>query len=266
MIAALALAYGGWQSPEFLPAAQVRADLGPILAANLLPVQQLFGLPLAISVYWTLAYEICFYGLVSLAFLARIHRRYLLLAWVALLFALGIEAGIRIAAGAYLPQQGSLYNIGLMFAGSVAYRWLIGEVSPRAALGVAGLALATAVATTPPGSPGEYPTRIAALAAFGLGLWLHRRPMPIIVRWLGRISYSVYLLHVIAIAIVPSTGSTLADSLLWIALTLALATATERWIERPGIALGKRLAARLQRLGTDKARTDLARPQLEMAD
>jgi len=73
-------------------------------------------------------------------------------------------------------------------------------------------------------------------------------PLQRVGRFLGEISYSVYLLHPFAQeALLRGAPRDLAPWLgftLGLGLTLGLATLTHRWVERPAMALGKRLTAR----------------------
>jgi peptidoglycan/LPS O-acetylase OafA/YrhL len=71
-----------------------------------------------------------------------------------------------------------------------------------------------------------------------------RGPIP---QFLGRISYSLYLLHAVVLLALAHAlhgrmpiGAIIA--LMWI-VTLPLAAASQRWVELPAIGLGKRLAA-----------------------
>lgn len=79
--------------------------------------------------------------------------------------------------------------------------------------------------------------------------------------WLGRISYSVYLIHIPVLYLVFRAVTRLDAHIggwkfLALALpgtllvTIALAAATYRWIERPGMALGRRLASPGRPLGS----------------
>jgi peptidoglycan/LPS O-acetylase OafA/YrhL len=66
-------------------------------------------------------------------------------------------------------------------------------------------------------------------------------------QFLGRISYSLYLLHaVVLLALAHALHGTIPTGaiivLMWI-VTLPLAAASQRWVELPAIGLGKRLAA-----------------------
>ena len=72
-------------------------------------------------------------------------------------------------------------------------------------------------------------------------------PRPL--RWLGDVSYSVYLMHPFAWLIVSHASSALLPNLspalrltCGLALTLVLAACSERLVERPAIALGRRLS------------------------
>ncbi|MDX6721153.1 MAG: hypothetical protein QOJ63_3407 [Solirubrobacteraceae bacterium] len=68
-------------------------------------------------------------------------------------------------------------------------------------------------------------------------------------QFLGRISYSLYLLHaIVLLALAHALHGTLPTgaivALMWI-VTFPLAAASQRWVELPAIGLGKRLAAGL---------------------
>ena len=77
----------------------------------------------------------------------------------------------------------------------------------------------------------------------------HRIPM-----WLGRISYSLYLVHaVVLLSFVHLLYGKVPLALIWtmtVVVSLALATLAYRYVELPGIALGKRLTRRSRRTPT----------------
>ena len=86
---------------------------------------------------------------------------------------------------------------------------------------------------------------IWALGSDGLAHFLRGR----VPQFLGRISYSLYLLHAVVLLallhLLDGAVPTLAIvGLMWL-VALPLAAASQRWIELPAIGLGKRLAARL---------------------
>jgi peptidoglycan/LPS O-acetylase OafA/YrhL len=82
------------------------------------------------------------------------------------------------------------------------------------------------------------------VAAQGPGL--RQRLSARVPAWLGRISYSLYLVHVVVMHLVlglrPAGVGVIDLAPLGIALSLALATLMQHYVEAPGIALGRRLA------------------------
>jgi peptidoglycan/LPS O-acetylase OafA/YrhL len=78
----------------------------------------------------------------------------------------------------------------------------------------------------------------AAYLLFFLLYALRHLNLPSFLQWLGKISYSFYLLADIVLSILPRHGS----PWLWIAECLiaitALSALTYRWIERPAMLLG----------------------------
>jgi peptidoglycan/LPS O-acetylase OafA/YrhL len=96
-------------------------------------------------------------------------------------------------------------------------------------------------------------------ALFGaLVFGLRSAPWPLLVNrvtiYVGRVSYSAYFLHFLVIRFLPPRLPQLgpygdlgfvAYYLIVVAATVALATLTHRYVELPGIAIGRRLAARI---------------------
>jgi peptidoglycan/LPS O-acetylase OafA/YrhL len=80
-----------------------------------------------------------------------------------------------------------------------------------------------------------------AYACFGVAYLLRARPVHPIARYLGRISYSLYLMHPIVLDTIPALSSPALTLLVWLLAVLLLASATYHWIERPMIAWGQRL-------------------------
>jgi peptidoglycan/LPS O-acetylase OafA/YrhL len=228
---------------------------GPAWAVNAGMVQGLVGVPDAVSVYWSLAFELIFYLAVSLLFLAGLHRRSVLLA-------LGASACCLLAAlaGPVLghPAPLGVFCVATMFTGTVAHRWHGGEVRLRTLAGCLAAALAAGTALLSGtllghDDPALLGTRsfapmlgawIGAYAVFCAGLALRHRRTP---RWLvrlGAVSYAVYLLHPLVLAAVPPVGGAVGTAVVWIGLTVVLSEACHRLVERPAIRLGRRLARR----------------------
>jgi len=170
------------------------------------------------------------------------------------------------------PMYFVLLLLGSMFVGTVLYRWTTGETAGRTAAGVYALGLVSIVATqrawhvgyVEPIS-GETPqwwteagTFLAAYLLFGASLLLRQRSWPRVLTYLGTISYSVYLLHALVLVTFPALpGGPWVGFLAMMATTLLGSVVTYHLVEKPSIALGRRVtAARRERGG----RTDPARP------
>jgi peptidoglycan/LPS O-acetylase OafA/YrhL len=63
-----------------------------------------------------------------------------------------------------------------------------------------------------------------------------------VAQYLGRISYSLYLLHPLALLLIPATPWAPLTAAIWLVAALGLAAICFRWVERPTMALGARLA------------------------
>jgi peptidoglycan/LPS O-acetylase OafA/YrhL len=163
----------------------------------------------------------------------------------------------------------SLAILATMFAGTVFYRvdqgqiswartgWLVGLV-PVASIGAAvafgpgwGMPDAQAVAYT-----WGWSTAVAAAwATFLAGRLLRHRRMPRTLVWLGLISYSIYLMHPLAVQILRrltmdphrfSLAERLVCAVLLLAVVLGCSALTYLSIERPAQALGRRLWHRIR--------------------
>lgn len=112
-----------------------------------------------------------------------------------------------------------------------------------------------------------YHVQFGAVAGL-LCILLRRAPAPILVNgllaWIGRISFSMYILHfalfapvfatarVLAGAVAPAGGDLVLLAIyypLLVAAAAGCAAVTHEAIERPGMRLGRRLVARLQQRG-----------------
>ena len=82
-------------------------------------------------------------------------------------------------------------------------------------------------------------SRLAAFVVFG-AVFLMRSYRPSrFMLYLGTISYSLYLMQTYVMII--DVHNTALNVLFWVVAQLLVATATYYWIERPGIALGRRV-------------------------
>ncbi|MBL7259039.1 acyltransferase family protein [Paractinoplanes lichenicola] len=153
------------------------------------------------------------------------------------------------AASTVRSSQQALLLLAVMFAGTVVYRWQhgqIGRVAGPAALGVVAASVVGAQWTQR-----AWLADVFAVATIFLIAYVFRhRTMPRALTWLGRISYSLYLLHVIVLfllpRIVPDLGTQplpvrVITGLAYLASVLGLAWLSYRIVERPAQRLGRRL-------------------------
>ncbi len=255
LLAALALvAFAGWAGALEQWRDLPQAGAGRWLA-NLLLMQDFVGAQPILGVSWTLIFELAWYGLFAAALLALGPRAGNVLA-VFVPVVLLVLAALSLASGLRIP----LGRPGLIHAavlGYQAYRMGTGALSPRgfgwnvaAFLGVTWLVSAV--------SFGVYTHAHITLAqvigpwTLALGLFLAVLLVPALrgcallahgwVPRLGAASYSVYLLHPIAMAAalqyVPGAMVPVAG-----VLTALLAWGGYRLVEMPGIAVARRLTA-----------------------
>jgi peptidoglycan/LPS O-acetylase OafA/YrhL len=150
-------------------------------------------------------------------------------------------------------QQGLLL-LAVMFAGTVVYRAQHGRLDRRAA------ALALTVTTGAIAWKGVAPLTAAAVAAtFAVAFMMRARAVPRVLVWLGSISYSLYLLHVIVLTVFARIVPNLDDrpieirlgvGALFLAAALGVAWLSFRAVELPAQSLGRRID---RILGTQRA-------------
>lgn len=171
---------------------------------------------------WSVSLEWQFYLVAPLVMGALATRRYALLAaFCAVLIALSLHMG-----PAFLGSKLALFAVGI---GSYRYPRLLLLAVPLA-LGADGIAVIVPLAIWAAALP------VANSALMGAA------PL----RYLGDRSYSVYLVHMLPLYVGGwFTQDALALSAIVVFGTLALSHFTYRYIELPGIALGKRLTRRM---------------------
>lgn len=218
---------------------------------NLSMVPAAFGADLALPPFWTLGYEMAFYLLATALVALRINR----LSVEASLLTSG--AGIFLALLVPVPAadqlNGGVFWVGTMLTGAVIYRWCAGEVRARSAVACVVGTLLVGLTTAVTGLYGVarddnpyhshfWPIVVAwcgAYAIFFAFLGLRRRSLPWLMG-LGTISYSMYLMHELVLALVPERGLSIVPIALGFALTVGVSVLTYRYLEAPAIALGKK--------------------------
>ncbi|MBS7789684.1 acyltransferase [Roseococcus sp. SDR] len=230
-----------------------------VMIPRLLLIGDLFGTPYALAgVEWTLRLEVLFYAIMAVLKAAGLIERPRLLPWIYLgLSALGLWAGPMPTAYGWSDGFITLY-LPFLFVGSIAFlheRRLIGG---GAALACAGIIYAGYLLAVPGISPRGANSHFLTLACLlSLALWLVRARLTgaAWIVFLSNLTYAVYLFHnwlwsyldgaVRGLGLGEGGWAALATLL----LLLLLCALAHRVIEQPGIALGRRLVARLQARG-----------------
>ncbi|MFI1440355.1 acyltransferase family protein [Streptomyces fructofermentans] len=157
-----------------------------------------------------------------------------------------------------VPIWESLAILAAMFLGTTVHRaengrttWLWAAVTAAAVLvcAVVGAYAGDAVVGSP--RNGWLTAFLLAVLAFGVGLASRRRRVPRWLTGLGTISYSLFLVHPVLLAVVDTTvGRARHDSPLlevaFCAVLLPVCVLTQRYIEAPGQRWGRRLARRVR--------------------
>jgi peptidoglycan/LPS O-acetylase OafA/YrhL len=164
-----------------------------------------------------------------------------------------------------------LLLMAVMFAGTVVHRVQHGQIRRSAAavsLTVVGLAVIGAHWTNLHNAVAHRVwviTVVAVATTFLLAYALRNRPVPAALTWLGKISYSLYLLHAVVLLflprIVPDLGThpaavRFAVGFGYVVVVLGIAWLSYRVVEIPGQRLGRRLTSgpiRAARLATQRA-------------
>lgn len=226
---------------------------------NLLLLQDFARVPALLGVTWTLPIEFAWYGLFGLSFflLGRRGLRLLGLAFpigMAVLIVLSLLLEIRLPFG----------RIGMLYAaviGMQCYRFAEGQIGRGEILlssfgFVALMMVANWVAFghfSHPNIQLHHALVPWALASMLFFVALFRIRMSSQASWagqallfLGRISFSVYLLHPIVMGVVHPYAEGVAFIVAVCALTLPLAWLTFTYVEKPGIEMGRALVRRRQ--------------------
>lgn len=234
-----------------LAAAVILARTGDLetVLLNVTMIQRLFAVPDVVWVYWSLFYELSFYGLCCALFASGALKRSNILA---LLAVLSLTLHIELCLADRLPpiwNEGFEF-IGFMLVGSVlrrahldldriAIRWAMPLIT---LLSITGLVAAGIIHRVPMNSNPFMSVRAMGLAATGAILVFHAvnkarfewAPMT----YLGKISYSVYLFHAVALIAVGSLKLPLPNFVIVVVMaTLTISVLSYQLVEVPATTL-----------------------------
>lgn len=225
------------------------------ILANMTMFQTFLGVPDFAGLYWTLTMEMIFYLICSVLFLAGLLSRSLVWVWAASVVNLAATIGLGVFFHRSLPAGRTALIISAFF-GTLLYRHYRGSIGLNAILRVSPV-LALSLLCGFWFRFHQFPTTdrddafrfmgvgfayLGAYALFAVLYCQRHRAFPVPLIWLGRISYSLYLMHGFALIAIPAGDYPLVRLSLVVALAVAIASATFFMIERPALALQRRLS------------------------
>ncbi|WLW51404.1 acyltransferase family protein [Streptomyces sp. YU58] len=163
-----------------------------------------------------------------------------------------------VAFNGTVPLWEGLVILAVMFLGTAVHRAENGRGTWRQAAGTALVVVTCAVGCAYRYGDGDHFTRrgwilafLLAVLTFGAGLACRHRRVPRLLTGLGTISYSVYLVHPVLLAVIDGTvGRRRQDvpalEVAFFAVLLPLCVLTHRYVEAPGRRWGRRVAERVR--------------------
>jgi peptidoglycan/LPS O-acetylase OafA/YrhL len=231
------------------------------LLVNISMVQRFIGLPDAIGVYWTLQVELIFYALVAVLLFAGKLADPRTSVWCLLgACALSVAVAIPRVVLAVKTPVAPAFSLVVMFGSFVLYhhrhaRFLSSRQLTILLSGALAILLCCFfLAYRADWGAGDTPGRFTVAYLVGIGLFMAFMRFNIdtaVLRWLGRVSYPLYLIHVpmrqVIVEFVPTLGEA-ATATLGIVATLILAAIVHRVVELPFVNAGKSAIARYRSL------------------
>ena len=233
------------------------SQLPASIFANLTMVQGFFGFGHAVGSYWSLGFEMVFYGLTSILFVLGLQSRTQTI--LGLLLALCLLNPVLTTFLLHSrPHLGTTFHVTTMVFGTLVYRWHTAAITTRRLVAWFATFLISIVAINFIGfyefktsvQDGVFhflPMTTAWLAAYSVFAFFFRfkdHNWLSFAKRLGTISFSIYLWHGLVICFDPQFGSPLATFVGWIAITYVISEFSYKFVEEPFIALGKKLSHR----------------------
>ncbi|MFF4036122.1 acyltransferase family protein [Streptomyces sviceus] len=166
----------------------------------------------------------------------------------------GVLALVLVPFNGTVPLWEGLVILAVMFLGTAVHRAENGRSTWRRTAAAAVLVVVCAVGSAYGAGTDDHFARrgwivafLLAVLTFAVGLGARGRRVPPVLSGLGTISYSVYLVHPVLLAVIDATvGRRRQDSLVlevaFFAALLPVCLLTHRCVEAPGQAWGRRLA------------------------
>ncbi|MEU4167129.1 acyltransferase [Streptomyces sp. NPDC026665] len=170
----------------------------------------------------------------------------------------GVLALVLVPFNGTVPLWEGLVILAVMFLGTAVQRAESGTGTwPRAALTAAVVVICAVGSAYANGDTDRFAPRgwitafLLAVLTFGVALALRRRRFPRALIWLGTVSYSVYLVHPVLLAVNDGViGRHRHDEPVleaaFLAVLLACCALTHRFVEVPGMARGRELIRRAE--------------------
>nr|WP_247876715.1 acyltransferase [Ochrobactrum sp. CM-21-5] len=236
------------------------------VVANFTMLANLFGQPWLSGVYWTLFIELAFYVLIAMAFMAGILRQPLMILAAGLLLeaSTGVPFLLR-AFGINLPVIYIGLHLSFLVCG-LLLRLAVIEKAPHAVWAASVVALVQMSIIIPIADfslarndtffiVGKFPVIAAYIAAYSVFLLslLTARPRVELLSSTGEISYSIYLFHVpvcwTIYRMLQLTGfwSDVITIVICLVATVIVSNLTYRYVEKPMIAMGRRISDQINR-------------------
>jgi peptidoglycan/LPS O-acetylase OafA/YrhL len=214
------------------------------VAAHIVYLQNILGYRNIVSQFWSLCYEVQFYLILVLSlWLTQRFGRAWGRAWAMLLFL----SSLAVVVGQIGTQGWFLDHWYAFAAGSATALWLLGRLPLATLVVTIGLTLAAGWRDLMSGPVVAAVTALAIAAAGGagkLGVWSGGP----VLQWLGRISYSLYLIHFIGSAVAKTLAVRASTRFEAVAVfcaatgaSLAAAELLYRLVERPAQRLSRRV-------------------------
>jgi peptidoglycan/LPS O-acetylase OafA/YrhL len=224
---------------------------------NVSMLQGIVMLPHAIGLYYTLTIEMLFYGICTVLIWRNWLRQSYLICWLVLILASSISLGVPLLLHRRVEMAGLFYIVTLA-VGATLYRVYLGEVSRKAFTTLTvcvGLFVCAGVwfnyLLNKKDDVFEHYTFAAVVlpwaAAYVLFIAMLALPhlkCPRMLLWVGRISYSLYLLHPLVLSFFRVREGNILGFFVFTGLSLLVASCTYLLIEKPAMRLGQQLLAR----------------------